>query len=928
MQQQHLYGASATFTVSVSAGAVLAGAAAGICVGVAIKKGMIPEDLYLPAFSITAEEIFRNKIYLFDVNFFEPNEYTRKLDDIPEKTTTISEGTISEQAISGSFQGKFPIRDELNNYISVHGKDAKKITGDIKKSLSNFWAEVNSRLPEGDTFNPVDYYIKIKTKTDTANNGSTRQGSTTNTYTIDISKDNQKQFTITYKHVRSWAGTSIKDTDSIKIVKITPGITGRTEKIASTAEELRNVVSSWYFILRNLALLALMLVLIYTGIRIVIGSTAGEKAKYKERLMDWFVAVCLIFIMHYIMVFAVSMVEEITDLIGATANGNTAYIQLTKKQRENIEDGDKLAEFQKRFGVGKNDVLTGKGGEHGDHGALLWPTDYTGLFRIQSQMEEEGTANWVGFALCYIVLVIFTVFFSFTYIKRVLYMAFLTMIAPLVAMTYPIDKMTDGKAQAFDSWLKEYIFNLMIQPLHLLLYTILVSSAYELASESPIYALVAVGFMMPAEKLMRRFFGFEKAKTPGLLGGAAGAAIAMSGMQNLLKPKHKGGHGGDGNGKGKQEDQGKVKFANKNKVDTMGAIAGDAENKGKKPEGDNPIKSKEYDSRLSKDQIDEKKAEGIGPEDTEYEGYLRQFGINPNEGNAEDVDMQDTIGENDINMTNPDVPENPGTNTAVSPNNNGTQPQATRKKPKRHIMRAVGTATLGVGKQALAGALRGVHPLRLAGKIAAGATVGTAGLLLGVASGDPSKAFQYTTAGAIAGSSLAESLSSRKTNMNGVLEDAKRSYYGEDYSNVQKQKIMEAQRQNLQSSDNVNYLMEMMSVDRTQAKDILETTGSDCFDTGITKVEDIAAIHQLTHGEDAMSFEKAVAARAYAQKRLGGADTEQMTADKVQEYKKRWASEFKDRYKNLNDKQAQDLANQAFQSAIRFNKAKSSLTKF
>ena len=120
-------------------------------------------------------------------------------------------------------------------------------------------------------------------------------------------------------------------------------------------------------------------------------------------------------------------------------------------------------------------------------------------------------------------------------------MAFLTMIAPLVAMTYPIDKMTDGKAQAFDAWLKEYIFNLMIQPLHLLLYTILVTSAFDLVSTNAIYSLVAIGFMMPAERLLRRFFGFEKAKTPGLLGGAAGAALAMTGLQNLVKPRHKGG---------------------------------------------------------------------------------------------------------------------------------------------------------------------------------------------------------------------------------------------------------------------------------------------------------------------------------------------------------------------------------------------------
>ena len=126
-------------------------------------------------------------------------------------------------------------------------------------------------------------------------------------------------------------------------------------------------------------------------------------------------------------------------------------------------------------------------------------------------------------------------------------MAFLTMIAPLVAMTYPIDKITDGKAQAFDAWLKEYIFNLLIQPMHLLLYTVLVSSAHELATQNLIYSIVAVGFMIPAEKLVRKFFGFEKAQTPGLLAGAGGAALAMTGLQSAIRfgSKEKSGAGYD-----------------------------------------------------------------------------------------------------------------------------------------------------------------------------------------------------------------------------------------------------------------------------------------------------------------------------------------------------------------------------------------------
>lgn len=105
-------------------------------------------------------------------------------------------------------------------------------------------------------------------------------------------------------------------------------------------------------------------------------------------------------------------------------------------------------------------------------------------------------------------------------------MAFLTLIAPLVALTYPIDKISDGKAQAFDSWIKEYVFNALIQPFHLIIYTVFIGTAMDLASTNIIYMIAALGFIIPAEKILRKFFGFEKAgSTLGALGGFTAASL-------------------------------------------------------------------------------------------------------------------------------------------------------------------------------------------------------------------------------------------------------------------------------------------------------------------------------------------------------------------------------------------------------------------
>ena len=112
-------------------------------------------------------------------------------------------------------------------------------------------------------------------------------------------------------------------------------------------------------------------------------------------------------------------------------------------------------------------------------------------------------------------------------------MAFLTMIAPLIAVTYPLDKINDGQAQAFGLWTREYIFNALIQPLHLIIYTMTISTVMNLAIDYPVYALVALGFITPAEQFLRKMFGFEKAGTISTLGAMAGGAAVYSGIQKL-----------------------------------------------------------------------------------------------------------------------------------------------------------------------------------------------------------------------------------------------------------------------------------------------------------------------------------------------------------------------------------------------------------
>ncbi len=105
--------------------------------------------------------------------------------------------------------------------------------------------------------------------------------------------------------------------------------------------------------------------------------------------------------------------------------------------------------------------------------------------------------------------------FLWTYTRRFFMIGFLIAIAPLVTITYPIDKAGDGKAQAFSNWLKEFILNVLIQPLHAIIYLVIVVTANNIAAKSPIVAIALLLSMGTVEKMVRVVFNINDSITFG-----------------------------------------------------------------------------------------------------------------------------------------------------------------------------------------------------------------------------------------------------------------------------------------------------------------------------------------------------------------------------------------------------------------------------
>lgn len=619
---------------------------------------------------------------------------------------------------------------------------------------------------------------------------------------------------------------------------------------ATMMSTLKGTISKWYGTFRLIAIIGMLPVLVYIGIRILI-SAPGDKSKYKENLMDWGIAFLLIFAMHYIMSFSNLIIDDITNMIESIEinvkvhdnNGNELKTvdyknqavegfligvdkdgqidddttNLIRKAYEKMISGDSATETTKKYRWCFWTDLNGtqaSGNGKGNAKVLFWPCDN---FVTQSRMyaqRAKGDFAYIGYGLIYVILTIYTGIFIFVYIRRFIYMSFLTLISPLVALTYPIDKLRDGKAQAFEFWFKEYFYNLLLQPMHLLLYIILVGTAMNFAAKHPIYVCVILGFMVPLEKLLKQMFGF-RGETPGSLPGMATGALMMEASQRIFGKPPKGMGGGNGsNSSGTSQDEQRQKPIRQTPIDTSGANLPSGNN--------NNSQGQMTGTSRNNGQI------GSGEEVNEQIGYGQIDNGQDDYGQIND----DQVSREQIDNSNNNL-----SGESLSSSTNDVQENKNRRLPRRilgyvgnaakYTGRATGNYFRYNGKRIAKDGAKSV--LKTAGKVAGGVAVGSAaamgGMLAGVVSGDPSKALSYATAGGVAGYKLgskgAENVGKTISGTVGSQIDSIRNEYYRDNTDKYIEKEMKKYRNNWkENEDNDRILRDNLS--KQQYKDLMK----------------------------------------------------------------------------------------------------------
>lgn len=266
---------------------------------------------------------------------------------------------------------------------------------------------------------------------------------------------------------------------------------GETLETNSVLYTIRENIAMWYYVIRNITIIGLLITLIYIGIRMAISTVAETKAKYKSMLINWVVSFIIVFFIHYIMIAILQMNQVLIDTIKSTMGAEEA----------------------------------------------LYDTIRNESYAIQASVGWPAT-------IMYILLIYLLIRFLIVYIKRFLTVGILTFLAPIVAIGYSIDKIKDNKSQSLSNWLRDYTINVIIQSVHCLLYMMFISLAFNIAGKSirgVLLALLLVNFVLKAEKIFKEIFGI-KSKSGSLqdtVDTAIGVAASFKVAKSMLKTNTK-----------------------------------------------------------------------------------------------------------------------------------------------------------------------------------------------------------------------------------------------------------------------------------------------------------------------------------------------------------------------------------------------------
>ncbi len=319
------------------------------------------------------------------------------------------------------------------------------------------------------------------------------------------------QDAISFDHLlfNGYKNTRLSFFDDITSVGIDKNVEVSGDKMPTSAaneflnEGTRNAMNTAFDFFRNLAIIAYLIMMVFMGVRILFSVGARTKAKYNDLFMYWIQGVLILFLFPYVMKYTILLNDGFVNFIYENkARLETVWGMTGNKIPETSNIGNSIG--AETDSVEAAMIDKGKTGE----------TDY-----MTKMFYDAATQGWLVYGICYTVMVKQLLGLFIIYIKRFITVMFLITIFPLVTISYAIDKIGDGKSQAFNKWYKEFVLNVFLQSFHAIIYVIGMALIFQIGeitkaaggtpNDNWILIVIIITFISKGDEMLRNIFHVE-----------------------------------------------------------------------------------------------------------------------------------------------------------------------------------------------------------------------------------------------------------------------------------------------------------------------------------------------------------------------------------------------------------------------------------
>ena len=197
--------------------------------------------------------------------------------------------------------------------------------------------------------------------------------------------------------------------------------------------QIREGIKMWYYIIRNVAIMVMVVVLLYTTIRIflnIYAESPENKARYKEMMLAWTKALATLVVMHLVIYTVIAFNSDVVETIK-----NVAQIDDPRIQNLNV-------------------ILLER------------------ALDIRLSVAFPST-------ILYVLVTFLTMKFFFVYLKRFILVLILIVSGPFITIKTAYESTGKSVSKAYSKWFYDLLINVMEQSVHALFYALFVRGLFE-----------------------------------------------------------------------------------------------------------------------------------------------------------------------------------------------------------------------------------------------------------------------------------------------------------------------------------------------------------------------------------------------------------------------------------------------------------------